>query len=282
MKRSLLIAAVAASAMGMCAQTNFIANGDFEKTEGVEQHNPWDWDDTKFNLTALPDWTLTGLDDWSVLAMLVEPEVDDEYVFDGAGNKQCLHIYRFDDNGWQPGGVEQIVSGLTPGATYTLGAIIARSAGTTVDWDDPYFRMELMPLNANKEEFGESNLIDDKDEALAEADYWCPYEKQFTAPASGNVRLRITHNNVKWEGNHSEGFWMDIDDIAIMTPEDYAKYMADKASSSVADITGDRDAVTLGVYNLNGVRVADSAEDLDNARGIYVVRTTAGAKKIIR
>lgn len=281
MKKLLLSAAVAASAFSLCAQTNFVANGDFEKTEGVEQNTPWDWDDTKHNLKALPDWTLNGLDDWSVLAMLVEPEVDDEYVFDG-GNKQCLHIYRFDDNGWQAGSVEQIVSGLTSGQTYTLGAIIALSKGTTVDWDDPYFRIELMPLNESKEEFGASNLIDDKDEALAEADYWCPYEKTFKAPASGNVRLRISHNNVKWSGNHSEGFWMDIDDIAIMTPEDYETYMANKAESGITDVAVDANAVTLGVYDLNGVRIADTVEDLGNARGFYIVRTSAGARKIIR
>lgn len=282
MKKLLLTAALAASAMSLCAQTNFVKNGDFEKTEGVEQNTPWDWDDTKHNLKALPDWDLKGLDDWSVLAMLVEPEVDDEYVFEGAGNKQCLHIYRFDDNGWQAGAVEQIVSGLTPGETYTLGAIIALSKGTTVSWDDPYFRIELMPMNANKEEFGASNLIDDKDDALAEADYWCPYEKTFKAPESGNVRLRISHNNVKWDGNHSEGFWMDIDDIAIMTPEDYATYMANKATSAIAEVAVDHNVQTLGVYNLNGIRVADSEKALGDAKGIFIVRTTEGAQKVIR
>lgn len=282
MKKLLLMAAAAVSTLAMSAQTNFVKNGDFEKTEGVEQNTPWDWDDTKHNLKALPDWTIKGLDDWCVLAMLVESTVDDEYVFDNGKNKQCLHIYRFDDNGWQDGGVEQIVTGLTGGETYTLGAIIALSKGTTVDWDDPYFRIELMPLNENKEEFGESNLIDDKDDALAEADYWCPYEKEFTAPASGNVRLRITHNNTKWNGNHSEGFWMDIDDIAIMTPEDYAQYMESKGQNAINEIATDANAAVLGVYDLNGIRVADSVAALGSAKGFYIVKTTDGAKKVIR
>ncbi len=282
MKKLLLMAAAAVSTLAMSAQTNFVKNGDFEKTEGVEQNTPWDWDDTKHNLKALPDWTIKGLDDWCVLAMLVESTVDDEYVFDNGKNKQCLHIYRFDDNGWQDGGVEQIVTGLTGGETYTLGAIIALSKGTTVEWDDPYFRIELMPLNENKEEFGESNLIDDKDDALAEADYWCPYEKEFTAPASGNVRLRITHNNKKWDGNHSEGFWMDIDDIAIMTPEDYAQYMESKGQNAINEIATDANAAVLGVYDLNGIRVADSVAALGSAKGFYIVKTTDGAKKVIR
>jgi len=282
MKRMLLSAAVAATALTLCAQKNFVANGDFEKTEGVEQNTPWDFDETKHNLKALPDWTLTGLDDWSVLAMLVEPEADDEYVFEGAGNKQCLHLYRFDDNGWQAGGIEQIVGGLTPGETYTLGAIIARAGGTTVEWDEPWFRLELMPLNENKEEYGANNLIDDKDEALAEADYWCPYEKQFKAPASGNVRIRISHNNVKWAGNHSEGFWMDIDDIAIMTPEDYATYMENKSAGISEVAASAADAKVTGVYNLAGVRVANDESGLGEAHGIYIVRTTEGAKKLIR
>lgn len=282
MKKLLLMAAAAVSTLAMSAQTNFVKNGDFEKTEGVEFSTPWDWDDTKHNLKALPDWNLTGLDDWGVLAMLVESTVDDEYVFDNGKNKQCLHIYRFDDNGYSAGGVEQTVTGLTPGETYTLGAIIARAGGTTVDWDDPYFRIELMPLNENKEEFGASNIIDDKDEALAEADYWCPYEKTFTAPASGNVSLRITHNNTKWENNHSEGFWMDIDDIAIMTPEDYAQYMESKGQNAINEIATGANAAVLGVYDLNGIRVADSVAALGSAKGFYIVKTTDGAKKVIR
>lgn len=280
MKKSVLSALAAAVALSMSAQTNFVSNGDFEITEGVEFSTPWDWDDTMHNLTALPGWELYNLDDWCVLAMLVEPEIDEEYVFEG--NTQCLHIYRFDDNGWQDGGVQQIVKGLTAGETYTLGAIIARAGGETVEWDDPYFRIELMPLDDNAEEYGATNIIDDKDEALAEADYWCPYEKTFTAPASGNVRLRISHNNVKWQPNHSEGFWMDIDDIAIMTPEDYAAYMASKGENSIIEIATDANAAVTGVYNINGIRVADSVEALGDARGVYIVKTTAGASKVIR
>ena len=138
-----------------------------------------------------------------------------------------------------------------------------------------------MPLDANKEEFGASNIIDDKDDALAEADYWCPYEKEFKAPDSGNVRLRITHNNTKWDGNHSEGFWMDIDDIAIMTPADYAEYVANK-SASISSIAVDAEAKTLGVYDLRGVRVADSVENLGDSKGFFIVRTTNGSQKVIR
>ena len=107
-------------------------------------------------------------------------------------------------------------------------------------------------------------------------------EKQFKAPASGNVRLRITHNNVKWSGNHSEGFWMDIDDIAIMTPDDYAAYMASKSENGVEDIAVSGNAQVLGVYDLNGIRVADSVENLGAARGLYIIRTTEGAQKVIR
>ena len=75
---------------------------------------------------------------------------------------------------------------------------------------------------------------------------------------------------------------MDIDDIAIMTPEDYATYMASKATSSVAGIEVAGEAKTLGVYDLNGVRVANSVENLGNRKGIFVVRTSNGAQKVIR
>lgn len=268
-------AAVACVAMSANAYTNFVKNGDFEIKEGVEQNTPWDFDESKHNLQALPGWNLVGLNDWSVLAMLVEPEIDDEFTFDG--NTQCLHLYRFDDNGWQAGTVSQIVEGLTPGTEYVLGAIIARAGGETVDWDNPYFSISLMPLNEQGEEFGESVLFDDRDEKLAESDIWSAYEHKFT-PKTSKVRLDITHNNVKWEGNHSEGFWMDVDDVAIMTPEDYAEYFASKGAAGVEAVAAD--AAVLGVYNLQGIKVADSVEALGAAKGIYVVKTTEGAKKV--
>lgn len=280
MKKILLMAAVAASvALTANAQKNYVVNGDFENTEGVEFTTPWNWDDTKHNLTALPGWELKGLDAWSVLAMLVDTEIDDEFTFEG--NTKCLHVYRFDDNGYQAGTVCQTVKGLTVGQDYVLGAIIARAGGETVDWDDPYFSISLLPLDENCEEFGATPLFDDRDEALAESDIWNAYEHSFKA-TTPNVRLSITHNNVKWEGNHSEGFWMDVDDIAIMTPEDYKTYFDGKEAAGIADVAVEGIGEELGVYNLNGVRVADNVEALGDAAGLYIVRTTTGAKKVIR
>ena len=75
---------------------------------------------------------------------------------------------------------------------------------------------------------------------------------------------------------------MDIDDIAIMTPEDYATYMANKATSAIAEVAVDHNVQTLGVYNLNGIRVADTEKALGDAKGIFIVRTTEGAQKVIR
>ena len=278
MKKFLLSAAVASLALGASAQQNFVTNGDFEDTN-YENHFPWEWDEAAGNLDYLPGWTLSGNDDWCVLLNIVEPEIDDEHTFEG--NTQCLHIYRFDDNGWQAGGAEQVVTGLTANQVYTLGAIVARAGGETVEWDDPYFRIELTPLDDNGEEYGAGNLIDDKDDAICSSDVWSFYEKVFKAPASGNVRLRLSHNNGKWEGNHSEGFWMDIDDIAIMTPEDYEQYLANK-SAGVSDISVAAQGQVLGVYNLRGVRVADNAEALGAQKGFFIVRTTDGAQKLVK
>ena len=250
MKRILLAAATAAGVMSLSAQTNFVKNGDFE-AEGFEQTTPHDWDDTHTFLTNLPGWTLKGLDEWSVLAGLVPVEIDEEYTFEG--NKNCLHLYRFDDNGWQAGSVSQEVTGLTPGQTYTLGFIAARAGGETVDW------------------------------AICSADVWEPYEKTFTAPASGKVMLTFEHNNTKWEGSHSEGFWMDVDDVAIMTPEDYKAYFDAKGDNAGIEAVGsEADVETLGVYTLSGIRVANSVDGLGDAKSIYVVRTNKGANKIVR
>lgn len=280
MKKFFLMAAAAACvAMNANAYTNFVKNGDFEETEGVEFTTPWDFDDTKQNLTALPGWELKQLSDWSVLAMLADVEIDDEYTFEG--NKKCLHIYRFDDNGWQSGTVSQVVEGLTPGTEYVLGAIIARAGGETVSWDDPYFSISLLPLDENGEEYGEPVYFDDRDEALAESDIWGAYEHKFTAKTS-KLRIDITHNNVKWEGNHSSGFWMDVDDIAIMTPEDYEEYFAQKSTAAVEDIISDAPAAVSAVYDLNGLKVADSLEALGNAKGLFIVKAGKDTKKVVR
>lgn len=264
-------------ALSMAAQTNFVVNGDFEDPN-FTQTEPHDWNlDHKF-LTSLPGWTLESLDAWSVLAGIFPVEIDEEFTFEG--NKNCLHIYRHDDNGWNAGTVKQEITGLTPGVTYTLGFIVARAGGETVSWDDPYFRVYVEPASATGEYTGAGYLIDDKDEAICLGDTWESYEKTFTAPASGKVMLAFSHNNVKWDGNHSEGFWMDVDDVAIMTPEDYEIYMAGKGDG-VENIAVADDAAVLGVYNLNGIRVADNVEGL-SSKGLYIVRTTKGAQKVIR
>lgn len=279
MKKYLLFAAAAATvAFGATAQKNYVVNGDFEQTEGLVQGNPWDWDLDKYLIEELPGWEVKDLNPWSVLAGIMPTEIDDEYTFEG--NKNCLHLYRCDDNGWNTGSVTQIVKGLTVGEEYVLGAIIARAGGETPDWDDPFFSISLMPLDENFEEFGASALFDDRDEALAESDIWCPYEHKFKA-SSSNMLLTISHNNTKWEGNHSTGFWMDVDDVAIMTPEDYAVYFDSKEEAGIFDIVADRNATVTGVYNLNGVKVADSVETLGNIKGLFIVKTTAGAKKVI-
>lgn len=279
MKKFLLFAAAAACvAMNANAYTNFVKNGDFEKTEGVEMTTPWDWAEETQLLKALPDWELKNLDAWSVLASLVTPEIDDEFTFEG--NKQCLHMFRFDDNGWNKGTVQQIVEGLTVGQDYVLGAIIARAGGTTVDWDDPYFSISLMPLDDNGEEYGASVLFEDKDAALAESDIWGEYKHEFKA-SSAKVRLEISHNNTKWKDNHSEGFWMDVDDVAIMTPEDYEEYMASKNPAGVNAIATEK-AEVLGVYNLNGVKVANSMDAVKDVKGVYIVKTTNGAVKVVK
>ena len=278
MKKFLLLAAMAAGTMAASAQTNYVVNGDFETTEGVEHSTPWDWAEETKMLTALPGWDL-NLDAWCVLASLVAPEIDDEFTFDG--NTQCLHVFRFDDNGWQAGTVSQVVKGLTKGEKYVLGAITALSKGTTVSWDDPYFSISMLPLDDNGEEYGATELFDDRDDAIAESDIWGAYQHEFTAPSTC-VRLTIKHNNTKWSGNHSEGFWMDIDDIAIMTPEDYEEYFENKATASIEELNADKEAVVTGVYNINGVRVADSIEALGDASGLFIIATTNGAKKVIR
>lgn len=279
MKKILLVAAVAATvASGAYAQKNYVVNGDFEQTEGLVQSIPWDWDESKLMIEELPGWEVKDLNPWSVLAGIMPTEIDDEYTFDG--NKNCLHLYRFDDNGWTAGSVMQVVKGLTVGEEYVLGAIIARAGGETVDWDDPYFSISLMPLDENCEEFGASALFDDRDEALAESDIWGEYQHKFKA-SSPNMRLTISHNNTKWEGNHSSGFWMDVDDVAIMTPEDYAEYFANKENTGVNEIFSGANAKVTGIYNLSGVKVAENLDAISGQKGLFIVKTSEGTKKVI-
>lgn len=280
MKKSLLFAACAATVVSMSAQTNFVKNGDFESAN-FEQNNPWDWDDSKHNLQSLEGWEIDGLNDWCVLAMIAETEIDDEYTFEG--NKQCLHIYRFDDNGWDKGSLYQNVIGLEPGETYTLGAIMARNMGETVSWDDHYFEVAVKPLGADGEELPLENLFADRDEALSEGEFWCEYTHEFKAPESGCIRITFTHMNNKWSGNHSTGFWLDVDDVCVMTPDDYQEYFANKGvEDRVEALNAERNAQVTGVYDFAGVRVADSMDQLNGRKGMFIVTTTAGAKKIVK
>lgn len=284
MKKFLLLAAAAATvALGANAEPkNYVVNGDFEQTEGLVQSNPWDWDLDKWLIEELPGWQTNDLNPWSVLAGIVPTEIDDEYTFDG--NKNCLHLYNFEEKGWTTNsGVYQNVKGLTVGQEYVLGAIIALAVGEGPDWVDRSFSIELLPLDENCEEFGADPIFTDVDGQLAESDIWCAYEHKFKA-TTANVRLSIRHSNTNYEdgGSHTvTGCWMDIDDVAIMTPEDYAEYFANKESAGIENIITDANETVTGIYSINGMKVADSVESLGDTKGLYIVKTTSGAKKVI-
>ena len=94
--------------------------------------------------------------------------------------------------------------------------------------------------------------------------------------------------NHTYEGNHSEDQWMDVDDVVLMPTDDYNFFKENREDiqawqneqgAGVDNVAADLNASEISaVYNLQGVEVAKTTEGL---KGLYIVRTGKGAKKVI-
>lgn len=310
MKKFLLSAAAVSMAMCAMAQvempsTNLIQNGFFE--EGVDQltrgydnscvvntkderledadGNPIldaegkeQWTSTP--IPAIPGWNMQW-NPWCVRIDIRDNEADYETIFEG--NKYLLHIFRFNDNGWTDGGVTQVVKGLEIGKKYTLGALMAYNQGTLAgSWDCAEHGYIVTPCDAEGNDIVGDAIA--KDDFFPLDDAWADLAAEFTATTSA-VKIKFYIVNHTYEGNHSEGQWMDVDDVVLMPTDDYNTFKENREAiqewqnAGIAEVIADggSDAV-LGVYNLQGVEVAKTTDGL---KGLYIVRTAKGGKKVV-
>ncbi len=309
MKKFLLGAAVASMAMSAMAEVempvNLVKNGFFE--EGVDQllrgyDNGCIVDEADVPVLdengepvlgedgepvtehktseGIPGWQ-RNWNPWCVRIDIRDNEADFEKVFEG--NKYLLHIFRFNDNGWTDGGVSQVVTGLEIGTKYTLGAIMAYNQGTLAgSWDTAEHGYKITPCDADGNDMvGDAIATDD---FFPLGDAWEDLEREFTATTPA-VKVTFYIVNHTYENNHSEGQWMDVDDVVLMPTDDYKYFKENREklqewqNAGIANVAADAENLkVLGVYNMQGVEVAKSTEGL---KGLYIVRTAKGGKKVI-
>jgi len=282
MKKILLFAAVAAlAANAMEARTNYVVNGEFENVEGIQRTEPWDWSLDTHMATNIPGWQDPSQNPWNAFFDVLDQEADYEEVFEG--NKYFLHAICHNGNGWTESTISQVVKGLTPGTKYRIGCVYQYGEQTNMWWGDGSgnfyagFRLEPCDEDGNK-------LVEDQwvkcgaDTKFPAVDAWTEWHTDFTATASACV-LSVVINNNQYDGNGGDGnTYFDVDDLVIMTPDEYQDYRDKREDESgVESVLLDENAEVTGVYNLQGVKVADTTEGL---KGIYILRTTNGAKKV--
>ena len=177
----------------------------------------------------------------------------------------------------------QVVKGLEIGKKYTLGALMAYNQGTLAgSWDTAEHGYIVTPCDAEGNDIVGDAIA--KDDFFPLDDAWADLAAEFTATTSA-VKIKFYIVNLTYEGNHSEGQWMDVDDVVLMPTDDYNTFKENREAiqewqnAGIAEVIADggSDAV-LGVYNLQGVEVAKTTDGL---KGLYIVRTAKGGKKVV-
>lgn len=254
---------------------NLVQNGDFEDTN-FSTRVPYNWipDYTTIN-GNLPGWKLS-CDVWNVAASIREPEVDGTFIFEG--NKQHLRLHRYDRNGWEDGTATQIITGLTAGEEYCLDALVRWVYGYSNLADKSHgFRIYASDGSSV------GDLIYSNDNA-GTTGHWELVEHKFTPTTSAiAVQLYVSNPGDGVDGHTSNEYvWLDVDNVRLYKSADYADF---HNKSGVADITanGDEGPVT-GVYNMQGIRVADSVEAARErgVKGVCIITRAGGVSSKIR
>ena len=190
------------------------------------------------------------------------------------------------ETSWEDGGVTQVVKGLEIGKKYTLGAIMAYNQGTLAgSWDSAEHGYIVTPCDAEGNDIAGDPIL--RDDYFPVTDAWEDLAAEFTATTSA-VKVKFYIVNHTYEGNHSEDQWMDVDDVVLMPTDDYNFFKENREDiqawqneqgAGVDNVAADLNASEISaVYNLQGVEVAKTTEGL---KGLYIVRTGKGAKKVI-
>lgn len=290
MKKILLLGAVAAMALSAnaftCEHNNKVVNGSFDqgynlwnytdsmKAIGAEAPNPYSWEAMDNYVDKINGWGIES-NQWIGVFCIYEG-VDNcgDGITRAEEDESFVHFRCCNVDGWANMNLYQVVKDLTPGEEYHLTFSCAANNPQTNH--DPNFGFSVAQVDVNNEgktiagmELMNVNLATTD---LEIAQDWVKVEGySFTAPADGQVYLNFYFANWGNKDAKVSGKWMDLDDVCVYNPNDEA------GISNVTDA-----AAQLGVYNLNGVRVANNAAELGNAKGVYVVRTNKGAFKLAR
>lgn len=289
MKKILLLAAAAYVAFGAFAQdtNNKVINGSFDK-EGWSQSVPsgytWDpWDKQNY-LSELPGWTLATGGEWNGG---IEMKTGDEALGDGdvrpEDDQNYVHLLGYNDNGWTPVSMKQAIDNLKAGTEYTLEFAIAVNWPEGTAWTpEPDYGFAFSEYDGDDEngapkegkEIVAVNLAKDGNYEPSQDFAVVTYK---VTPTATKCVLRFYYKNEWGTSNKTDGKWMDLDCVKLYSDEDPD---GNDTPAGINNVIADN-AVVLGVYNLNGVRVADNVEGV-SAKGLYIVRTANGAKKVVR
>lgn len=296
MKKILLLGAVAAMALSAsaftCEHANKVVNGSFEDPNynwwgwndslaaiGADRPNPYNWQEMMNYVDGIPGWGIES-NQWIGCMVIMDDEMA---AGDGdlrnENDKAFVHFRACDVNGWANMNLYQVVKNLIPGETYNVDYLCAAT------WQDPNrdpnygFSVSQVDVNNAGKTIAGMELLNVN---LATTDLgigsdWVPVTGySFVAPADGQVYFNLYYGNYIGASANISGKWMDIDDVCIWSDNDPA------GTDAAVNTVGVDTAKELGVYNLNGVRVANNAAELGNAKGVYVVRTNKGAFKLAR
>jgi|GEM_PF-1887856 len=283
---------------------NMLVNPSFDIYDGVGTlgYAPYGPDSNptwyKFgSANSLPGWTMPKFDEWAgAWYWGVQPGV-----MKRADGTSFLRLWRHHDansnNGWQVGNdddtyhffVEQEISGLTPHKEYFICFDVRHNAASSSEVEnagyarsaaEPYQGHGIKIIDADGTELihevapgGQVTLVDyngNEKAAVEDGDGWQNVKIMFNAK-SPTAKVRLYMYNPSMKQN-----WMTFADF------DHGEFYENPVQTGISNVSaeGEGAETVIAVYNLTGVRVADSLSNLPS--GIYIVRTTKGTyKKVI-
>ena len=262
------------------AINNRVVNGSFEDTNyeaavpGGYTWEPWD---TYEYLTVLPGWELSTGGEWNGGVQLIEEEGDDWSR--PSDDLQYIMCRGYNDNGWTDVAVFQVLTGLTPGATYNFQYKVAArfpdASETANSWaPDPSFGFQIAEADVSAEganiagrEILNVDLAGDENWENGSYDFFETQVYTFAAPADGKAYLKIRMANTYGDKNKKENLWMLVDDVRVWNDDE-----EDEAGIS-SIVAGNNAAVEY--FNLQGVRV----ENPEN--GLYIRRQGNTVTKVV-
>lgn len=289
MKKILLFAAAAFVAASASAQADYdqlvnkVVNGSFEAPGTVASvPSDWTWDpwNTVKAIEKMEGWNCAH----SVWNGVVEFYTGEDNAGDGdlrgEEDYNFVRLLGYNDNGWTNITMSQTVEGLTAGEEYNFQFLIGVNWPTGTSWTpDPNYGFRLAEADKDADgndiagkEIINTNLGADPD-FTPEQDWQVFKPIKVTAPADGKLYIEFYYGNTYGQGNKTDGKWMTIDNVALWN---------EKGEGGIEGITVEGNNEVLGVYNLNGVRVANNVEALGASKGLYIVRTANGAHKVVR